>query len=112
MFFANHPESSDLIQQKGWSFLTKEEWDYLLSSRTTAAGTAPTVSGKSDARYMKCSVQYIHVTSSGRFSRTTNGLMIFPDIFTWPSDVDRVRPSMNNRSSVQADEPDPGSGPG
>ena len=48
--------------------LSQEEWTYLLFTRA-----ASTVNGTENARFMKCTFQ------------EKRGLLIFPDVFTWPS---------------------------
>jgi hypothetical protein len=54
-----------------WRTLTKDEWTYLLTTRT-----ASTVNGTADARYAKA---YLF--------GTTHGVIIFPDIYTHPAGV-------------------------
>lgn len=52
----------------GTPSLSQEEWYYLLFTRA-----ASTVNGTENARFMKCTFQ------------EKRGLLIFPDVFTWPS---------------------------
>lgn len=59
----------------GWEALSKEEVDYLFTSRTTAAGRASKIGKLSNARYMLAEVD-------GR-----EGVIIFPDIFVWPPEL-------------------------
>lgn len=58
-----------------WRPITAEELNYLFSGRTSAAGTAPTIAGKADAIYLKCTVGSVC------------GLLLFPDAFEWPSSI-------------------------
>ena len=55
----------------GWRTPTKDEWTYIIFSRTTG----PTINGKSNALCMKTKVGDVY------------GLIIFPDNYTHPSDV-------------------------
>lgn len=64
-----------------WRTLTKDEWSYLLNSRT-----ASTINGEANARYTKAVVN------------GTNGLVLFPDNFTMPSGMSY--PSGINTSSA------------
>lgn len=57
-----------------WRVLSSSEWNYLLNGRS-----ASTVNGKINVRYAKAR---INVSGSG-----INGLIIFPDAFSWPSSV-------------------------
>jgi len=59
-----------------WRTPTNDEWVYLINSRTTAAGTAPTINGTADARYAKA-----------KLFETTRGLIIFPDTYVHPDGV-------------------------
>ncbi|MDY6437479.1 MAG: hypothetical protein SPK72_07910 [Bacteroidales bacterium] len=59
-----------------WRTLTYAEWGYLFNTRTTAAGTAPTINGTADARYAKA-----------KLFGTTRGLIIFPDTYVHPDGV-------------------------
>lgn len=60
-----------------WRTPTHDEWVYLINSRTTAAGTAPTINGTADARYAKAML-----------FGTNRGLIIFPDTYVHPDGVD------------------------
>lgn len=71
--------SQSLEPEEDWGYympsdglftLTKEQWDYLLNTRS-----ASTVNGVANARYMKCTIQ------------DSPGLLIFPDNFTWPANA-------------------------
>ena len=55
----------------GWRTLTKDEWDYLFSTRS-----ASTVDGIADARYAKANL-----------FGTTHGIILFPDSYTHPDGV-------------------------
>ena len=59
-----------------WRTPTNDEWAYLINSRTTAAGTAPTINGTADARYAKA-----------KLFGTNRGLIIFPDTYVHPDGV-------------------------
>ena len=59
-----------------WRTPTNDEWAYLINSRTTAAGTAPTINGTADARYAKAKLFGTH-----------RGLIIFPDTYVHPDGV-------------------------
>ena len=59
-----------------WRTPTNDEWVYLINSRTTAAGTAPTINGTADARYAKA-----------KLFGTNRGLIIFPDTYVHPDGV-------------------------
>lgn len=59
-----------------WRTPTNEEWVYLINSRTTAAGTAPTINGTADARFAKA-----------KLFGTNRGLIIFPDTYVHPDGV-------------------------
>ena len=59
----------------GWEVLSKEEVDYLFTSRTTAAGRASKIGKLSNARYILAEVD-------GR-----EGVIVFPDIFVWPEQL-------------------------
>ena len=64
-----------------WRTLSTAEWEWLLgpsSSPTpgTNCRTSSTVNGTANARYLRCKVNDV------------NGLMIFPDTFTWPTGTD------------------------
>ena len=59
-----------------WRTPTHAEWVYLINSRTTAAGTAPTINGTADARYAKA-----------KLFGTNRGLIIFPDTYVHPDGV-------------------------
>lgn len=59
-----------------WRTPTHDEWVYLINSRTTAAGTAPTINGTADARYAKAML-----------FGTNRGLIIFPDTYVHPDGV-------------------------
>lgn len=59
-----------------WRPITAEELNYLFSGRTSAAGTAPTIAGKANAIYLKCTVESVC------------GLLLFPDAFEWPSSIE------------------------
>ena len=59
-----------------WRTPTNDEWVYLINSRTTAAGTAPTINGTADARYAKA-----------KLFGTNRGLIIFPDTYVHPAGV-------------------------
>ena len=54
--------------ENGYPSLSKDEWTYLLKSRT-----ASTVNGVANARFVKCTFQ------------EKRGLLIFPDEFEWPA---------------------------
>ena len=54
--------------ENGYPSLSKDEWYYLLFTRA-----ASTINGTENARFMKCTFQ------------DKRGLLIFPDVFTWPS---------------------------
>ena len=51
------------------------EWDYVFTYRTTANGQASVVSGTSDARYAKATVNGVP------------GIILFPDVYTQPTSV-------------------------
>lgn len=59
-----------------WRPITADELNYLFSGRSSAAGTAPTIAGKANAIYLKCTVDSIC------------GLLLFPDAFEWPSGIE------------------------
>lgn len=59
-----------------WRTPTHDEWVYLINSRTTAAGKAPTINGTADARYAKA-----------KLFGTNRGLIIFPDTYVHPDGV-------------------------
>ncbi len=67
----------------GWRTLSKDEWSYLLNTRTTNCIFGSTTS--TSARYLKCKVK--DVTVKGDTELDVYGLMIFPDTFTWPATV-------------------------
>ena len=54
----------------GWSTLSKDEWTYLLNTRS-----ASTVNGTENGRYAKAKVNNVH------------GMILFPDTYTHPDDV-------------------------
>lgn len=73
-FFANHPDSFEVNRLKGWSVLTGNpggEWEYLLNTRKTIYGTG--ILSENNRRYAAVKVNSI------------NGLLIFPDEFSWPA---------------------------
>ena len=76
---------------KKWSTLTKDEWNYLLNSRT-----ASTIGSTSNARYAEVKVNGVC------------GMMLFPDEFTWPSDVTSKPATFNTNSSTWNDGVDYG----
>ena len=55
----------------GWRTLQQSEWDYLLKSRT-----ASTIGGTANARYLKAQI-------NDDSASPVNGVIIFPDMFTW-----------------------------
>lgn len=57
----------------GWRTLTKDEWTYLFSTRTTS-----TVNGTANARFAKANLN---------FSTTKHGVILFPDNYTHPDGV-------------------------
>lgn len=71
----------------GWRTLTKDEWVYLLNTRTSS-----TVNGTANARYLKCKV------NDG--TRDVYGLLIFPDTFTWPTTVTAPGASDINKKNL------------
>ena len=64
-----------------WRTMTRTEWSYLLFNRS-----ASTVNGTADARYAKAVVNGV------------NGLILFPDTYTHPSDVE-FPVNINNSSA-------------
>lgn len=68
-----------------WRTLTKYEWDYILNIRHTS-----TINGVEDARYSKAAINDIE------------GLIIFPDTYTHPTDVPLPN-GINNSSSSYTD---------
>ena len=62
--------------------MTRTEWSYLLFNRS-----ASTVNGTADARYAKAVVNGV------------NGLILFPDTYTHPSDVDAPA-NINNSAAT------------
>lgn len=67
----------------GWFNMTKAQWDYLLDTRS-----ASTINGVQNARFAK-------VTVNG-----ANGLLVFPDVFTWDAATMGAVPSnINNANS-------------
>ena len=88
VFFANHPESFEVNGLKGWSVLkggSEGEWDYLLNTRKTTYGTGVL----SDANH-----RYAMVKVYGM-----EGLLIFPDEFSWPDDAGTEPQTFNTKSS-------------
>ena len=65
-----------------WRTLTGDEWDYLLRRRTTTG----VVGGMGNALYMKAQVCGV------------NGMIIFPDIFTYPDGIPTAS-GVNNPSA-------------
>ena len=65
-----------------WRTMTRTEWSYLLFNRS-----ASTVNGTADARYAKAVVNGV------------NGLILFPDTYTHPSDVDAPA-NINNSAAT------------
>jgi len=65
-----------------WRTLTKEEWYYLLFTRS-----ASTVSGKTNARFAKASIGGI------------TGLIVFPDSYTVPTGLSIEARSINSKSA-------------
>ncbi len=64
---------------KTWRTPSKDEWGYLMNTRTTS-----TINGVANARYAEVKVNGVC------------GMMLFPDTFTWPSDV-TSKPSTFNK---------------
>jgi len=62
------------------------EWEYLLDKRT--GNRAPEIGTQTDARYAEVKVNNIP------------GVLVFPDVFTWPSDVATIPTKFNTYSST------------
>jgi len=81
------------IDDKGtWRTLTggdSGEWKYLLDSRT--GDKAPEIGEQTDARYAEVKVNGV------------NGMLIFPDVFTWPSEVTKQPVTFNDAHSTWND---------
>lgn len=65
-----------------WRTLTSDEWNYLINYRA-----ASTINGTRNARYA-----FIRLTSGSSYR---NGLLLFPDTFTWPSVAGSAPTSLN-----------------
>ena len=78
-----------------WRTLTRDEWDYLINTRS-----ASTVNGTSDARYALIRV-YDGV-------QEIPGLLLLPDAFTWPSAAGTAPSTINGHGdgSSWSDAPD------
>ena len=66
-----------------WSTLTRDEWKWLIGPLTADVHNmecreSSTVNGVKNARWMRCKIK---VTSSG----TVYGVILFPDVFVWPT---------------------------
>lgn len=59
----------------GWQLLSKAEYDYIFTSRTSAKGQASRIGRLANARYILAEVD-------GR-----EGVIIFPDVFVWPEQL-------------------------
>lgn len=70
-----------------WRVLSSSEWNYLLNTRS-----ASTVNGIINVRYAKAR---IYVSGSG-----INGLIIFPDAFSWPSSLPVFDADYLNNASI------------
>ena len=72
-----------------WRTLTggpNEEWEYLIDKRT--GDKAPEINGNTDCR---CAMVKV---------KSVPGLMVFPDVFTWPASVTTIPTTFNEGSSV------------
>ena len=72
----------DAAAANGYPSLSKEEWDYLLKTRS-----ASTINGVPNARFVKCTFQ------------EKRGLLIFPDEFEWPAGAAPAASAINNGSA-------------
>ena len=71
-----------------WRTLTggpNEEWEYLIDKRT--GDKAPEINGNTDCR---CAMVKV---------KSVPGLMVFPDVFTWPASVTTIPTTFNEGSS-------------
>ena len=71
--------------------LPQREWDYLLYYRS-----ASTINGTANARYTSAQ---INARFGGR-TNTVNGFMVFPDTYTWPTEVAYYPQEFNSMTST------------
>lgn len=76
-----------------WRTLTQAEWDYLFNTRTTS-----TVNNVENSRYAMVRVTGISSVYSGS-ATSVYGILLFPDVFTWPSSISTLPGSINNANA-------------
>jgi len=74
-YFSTHPIYIGSEATTRWDMLTKDQFDYIIKSRTTAKGQASTIGKTANARFMLAEVD-------GR-----EGVILFPDSFVWPKEM-------------------------
>lgn len=80
-----------------WRTLTQAEWDYLFNTRV-----ASTVNNVENARFAKVQVTSIPSVYTGS-ATSVYGILLFPDVFTWPSSINTLPGSINNASTLSFD---------
>ena len=73
-----------------WRTLSQAEWNYLFNSRITS-----TINNVENARFAKVQVTGIPSVYNGS-ATSVYGILLFPDVFTWPSSITTMPSSINN----------------
>jgi len=76
-----------------WRTLSQAEWDYLFNSRITS-----TINNVENARFAKVQVTGIPSVYTGS-ATSVYGILLFPDVFTWPSSITTMPESINNANA-------------